>query len=329
MKVAVLDRSILEQIFSLYRAWSLDTVTATNAIYSARAGKDVAKMWAMKDGPMGPSGGAAIVIAETLLGKENTSQTAAISIAFMTFSGNLTSVLQGDPVRPAFSPDVLVPHINPAQTSENARYETALGELESGTKDRGTWAKAFAESADDDSAQRLYIKLRVEQLSQADKKPEVVSKPPQQAVRAAMHTRTPVRQNTTPKSAPSDASAKSADETKPKTSASQSSAKPTQLTSSSEQEVFFSSNFGWVPALVAAGVASLMVHDLEGYHRGSAASHAGEYLGAMLVPVAIGLIVAGVRNAMGKSTHTFRTMLFQSTFWTAIGFAVLIGLNYI
>ena len=65
-------------------------------------------------------------------------------------------------------------------------------------------------------AQRLYIRLRVEQLSQTDKKPEVQTQPPQQAVRAAVQVSKPEGKIDTPKSASSDASAKPADETKPK-----------------------------------------------------------------------------------------------------------------
>ena len=56
-------------------------------------------------------------------------------------------------------------------------YEQALNELENDTKIKSTWARAYANSEDEDSAKRLYIRNRVEQLQgeqvdelQADKK---------------------------------------------------------------------------------------------------------------------------------------------------------------
>jgi hypothetical protein len=222
MNVATLDEEVLARLAKIPNVGNyVDNRTAVNFIYTARVSRDVKELYSMREGPMGPLSGAAIVIGETLLGKGNTSGFALINMVVMEFNNNLISALQGVPVRPAYSPDVPVPHSNPAQTSENAHYEQALDELESGTKDRGTWAKAFAESADDDSAQRLYIKLRVEQLSQADKK----AQPPTANSKTAVHSSTPARQNTTPTSALSDASdmlgvhdvsAKPADENKPR-----------------------------------------------------------------------------------------------------------------
>jgi len=43
-------------------------------------------------------------------------------------------------------------------------YEKAMKELESGDTDNAVWAKAFAQSENDDATKRLYVKLRAEIL---------------------------------------------------------------------------------------------------------------------------------------------------------------------
>jgi hypothetical protein len=194
LRKAILDDDILADVVGgLDGSTVVDTLTAVNTLYKARAEKDVGMMWDMKDGPMGPLGGAIVVIGDTLLGKGNTSQTAAFSIAVLAFYRELTETMKIDSVQSPSHP-----------ISENAHYEQALEELESGTKDRGVWAKAYAESTDDDGAKRLYIRLRVAQLSRVDKRLKVQAQPPQQSVRAAVHSSKPASQNTTSMSASSD-----------------------------------------------------------------------------------------------------------------------------
>jgi hypothetical protein len=44
-------------------------------------------------------------------------------------------------------------------------YQIALEELDSHNPHKGVWAKAYSETDNEDATRRLYIKLRVAQLS--------------------------------------------------------------------------------------------------------------------------------------------------------------------
>jgi hypothetical protein len=43
-------------------------------------------------------------------------------------------------------------------------YKQALAELESGKRDSGIWAKAYADASDEESSKRLYVSLRADAL---------------------------------------------------------------------------------------------------------------------------------------------------------------------
>ena len=49
-------------------------------------------------------------------------------------------------------------------------YEQALTELEKGKRDSAIWAKAYAEAYDEESAKRLYVRLRADALEENDEK---------------------------------------------------------------------------------------------------------------------------------------------------------------
>lgn len=49
-------------------------------------------------------------------------------------------------------------------TTEAKFFAKALAELESGKRDSGIWAKAYAQTSDEGSAKRLYVRLRAEAL---------------------------------------------------------------------------------------------------------------------------------------------------------------------
>ncbi|MDG1004701.1 MAG: DUF2628 domain-containing protein [Emcibacteraceae bacterium] len=54
---------------------------------------------------------------------------------------------------------------NNSNEESDKYYEMAFEELSSNNVDKGTWARAYSESSDEESAKRIYIKYRVEKLS--------------------------------------------------------------------------------------------------------------------------------------------------------------------